>query len=169
MTGARRRQKVKLCRRVAAAAFAMLSMVAVGSRLPADAATTGYIISDRLSGLACGGFDPVAYFTGHTPQFGNGLYELKYRGVVWRFSNEGNKAAFARNPEVYVPVFGGYDPVALTRGVAVPGHPLIWLVSGSRVYLFSKPANRDRFVAETERIMTAAGDRWPGVAATLVP
>jgi YHS domain-containing protein len=167
MTGARRRQKVRLCDIVAA--MAVLAVVLAGSRLTANAATTTLIVSDSLSGLAIGGFDPVAYFTARSPKLGRGLYELKFRGAVWRFSNEGNKAAFARNPDVYVPGFGGYDPVALARGVAVAGHPLIWLVSGTRIYLFSTLAHRDRFVAETERVMTAAKHHWPEVAAKLVP
>ena len=33
------------------------------------------------------------------------------RGAIWRFRNEGNRAAFAADPEVYMPRFGGYDPV----------------------------------------------------------
>ena len=31
-------------------------------------------------------------------------------GVTWRFVNEGNRAAFNADPEVYMPQFGGYDP-----------------------------------------------------------
>jgi YHS domain-containing protein len=167
MTGARRRQKARLCG--LAAVMAVLTVVSAGPRLPANAATTTRIVTDSLSGLALGGFDPVAYFTARAPKLGQGLYEVTYRGVIWRFSNEGNKVAFARNPDVYVPGFGGYDPVALARGVAVAGHSLIWLISDGRVYLFSKLENRDRFVADTDRIMIAARHHWPDVAAKLVP
>ena len=38
--------------------------------------------------------------------------------AVWRFRNEGNRAAFAEHPEVYLPRFGGYDPVTIARGVS---------------------------------------------------
>ena len=165
MTGARRQQKVKLGGLVAAAAIAVLA--AAGVRPPAQAATNGHIVYDSLSGLALSGFDPVAYFTDRKPRLGKGIYEATYRGVVWRFANEGNKAAFERDPEVYVPAFGGHDPVAAAGAVAVPGHPLVWLISGDRLYLFSKPEHRGKFAADPRPVIAAAQHHWPGVAATL--
>jgi hypothetical protein len=60
---------------------------------------------------------------------------LRLDGAVWRFRNEGNRAAFAEHPEVYLPRFGGYDAVAIARGVSVPGHPLFWTITGERLYL----------------------------------
>jgi hypothetical protein len=88
---------------------------------------------------------------------------------VWRFCNEGNRGAFVRDPNVYAPRFGGYDPIALTRGVTVPGHPLIWLISDERLYLFSTPENRSRFAAATKRTIVAAEHYWGEVAPRLVP
>ena len=35
----------------------------------------------------------------------------------------GNRAAFAANPDIYMPRFGGYDPLGVARGVAVAGNP----------------------------------------------
>jgi len=160
---------MKLRGLAAATALAMLAALSPISRLPAHAATTGRIVLNTLSGLALGGFDPVAYFTDRTPLLGKGMYELTYRGVVWRFSNEGNRNVFMKNPDVYTPAFGGYDPVAVARGVAVPGHPMIWLMSGERLYLFSDPEHRDSFAAHTQRFLAAAGYHWPDVAAKLVP
>ena len=169
MTGARRQRKAKLRGPVLAAVIAGLAAAASGGHLPADAATTGRIVTDSLTGLALSGFDPVAYFTERTPRLGEGVHELIYGGAVWRFRNDGNRAAFARDPDVYRPRFGGYDPVALARGVAIAGHPLIWLISGDRLFLFSKPENRSRFAADVERSVAAAEHRWGEIEPTLVP
>ena len=97
--------------------------------------TTGIVVN-ALTGLAISGFDPVAYFVDAKPKMGRPDMELRLDGAVWRFQNEGNRAAFADHPEVYTPRFGGYDPVAIARGVSVPGHPLFWAVTGERLYLF---------------------------------
>ena len=35
-----------------------------------------------------------------------------------------------------MPQFGGYDPIALARGVALAGNPLEWQIVGDRLYLF---------------------------------
>ena len=169
MTGARRQQKVWFCGPIGAAALVALVAFATGARLPADAATGGRVVTDTRTGLALSGFDPVAYFTDRAPRLGEGRYELTYRGSVWRFHNVGNRDAFARNPGVYVPQFGGYDPVSLVRGVAVPGHPLIWLISGNRLYLFSTLEHRNSFAADIDRSRPAAEHHWPAVEATLAP
>ena len=116
------------------------------------------------TGLAISGFDPVAYFTEGGPKLGRPDVELSQGGTVWRFRNEGNRAAFAGHPDVYTPRFGGYDPVAIARGTSVPGHPLVWAVVGERLYLFYSEPARAAFVADPGRVIQAAERKWPGVA-----
>ena len=84
---------------------------------------------DRHTGLAIYGFDPVAYFTERQADAsGRATSSYRHAGAVWRFRNEGNRGAFAADPEVYMPRFGGYDPVGVARGVATPGDPRVWVV-----------------------------------------
>jgi YHS domain-containing protein len=130
---------------------------------------TEYIVVDRHRGLAISGFDPVAYFTEAQPTLGKGEFEYSWQGAVWRFRNEGNRAAFMADPEVYMPRFGGYDPVAVGRGVGVPGNPQVWLVNGERVYLFYTPAAKAAFAANPEAAIAAADQNWPSVQLTLSP
>jgi hypothetical protein len=169
MSVPRRQKKAQLLHLPRCAVAAAFVVVAICGRIPADAGTTERIVADALTGLALNGFDPVAYFTDRSPRQGEGMYEHSYGGVVWRFVNEGNRAAFARDPEVYMPRFGGYDPVALARGVALPGHPLIWLISGDRLYLFNRPENRQRFTADVAQSVILAEHHWPEIERTLVP
>jgi YHS domain-containing protein len=136
---------------------------------PVEAATTERVVADVLSGLAISGVDPVSYFTHAKPLYGASEHEYSYGGVVWRFRNVGDKAAFVAHPDVYMPRYGGYDPVALARGVAVAGNPLVWAMIGQRVYLFYDEKSRARFLdAPTEAIETA-DEKWPAVKSTLVP
>ena len=88
-------------------------------------------------------------------------------GAVWRFRNEGNRAAFAEHPDVYMPRFGGYDPVAIARGTSVPGHPLFWTVTGERLYLFYSEEARADFLADPGRIIARATRKWSKVARTI--
>ena len=134
-----------------------------------QAATTERIVVDSNRGLALSGFDPVAYFTDAKPLIGRGDLEMSFAGATWRFRNEGNRAAFAENPEVYLPVFGGHDPVAVARGVATPGHPQIWLISGERLYLFYNAEARNAFSAAPETMAAEAERKWPAVLLTISP
>jgi YHS domain-containing protein len=131
------------------------------------AATDNQLAVNAETGLAISGFDPVAYFTDGKAIFGRAEIELNLDGVVWRFSNEGNRGAFARHPEVYAPRFGGYDPVAIGRERSVPGHPLLWTVVGQRLYLFYSEKTRAAFLADPGRIIDTAERKWPEISRDL--
>ena len=73
---------------------------------------------------------------------GNAEFELRYGGAIWRFANLGNRAAFVARPDIYMPQYGGYDPVGVARGVAVAGNPNLWLIAGERLFLFYDAAWR---------------------------
>src|ERR1700738_424748 len=104
-----------------------------------DATTTERVVSDRLTGLAMNGIDPVAYFTDAAPLYGRAEQEYRYAGVIWRVRKEGNTPASA-----------AYDPIAVGRAVAVPGNPLVWTVVGERLYLFYSEEARARFIANPD-------------------
>jgi YHS domain-containing protein len=142
------------------AAFAVFGMLAA-------AAASAQVEINPHTGLALSGFDPVAYFTDHQPRVGKPAWELSAEGVVWRFVNPGNRAAFKDHPEVYAPRFGGYDPVAVARGAAVPGHPLFWVVVSERLYLFYSPDARTAFLTNPGGVIARAERKWPAVAQTI--
>lgn len=154
-------------RRVGPTALALLWMLALA--LPIAAATTEHVVTDRNSGLAIHGFDPVGYFTEGAPTLGKGEFEYRHAGVVWRFRNAGNLGAFAADPDVYMPRYGGYDPVGIARGVPVAGDPRNWIIVEQRLYLFQSPENKAIFAVDSERAVAAADEHWPAVLKTLVP
>ena len=129
----------------------------------AHAATTERVVVNRYSGLAIEGYDPVAYFVDARPMRGLPEFEAAQAGVVWRFRNEGNRASFVAHPDIYAPQFGGYDPVDLARGVTVAGNPRVWLISGQRLYLFSREEARDAFGADPAHVLHEADARWPAL------
>jgi YHS domain-containing protein len=167
MALARRAGKVRIVRGLKY--LALTIGVAAGLAAAHAAATTERIVTDRHTGLAIGGYDPVAYFVDRAPVAGRPDFEFPYEGVVWRFRNEGNRSAFADHPETYFPRYGGHDPIALARGVALAGNPLIWLVAGERIYLFYDAQSRAAFAADPNKAMNAADERWPEVVRALTP
>lgn len=133
------------------------------------AATTEQIVVDRNSGLAIYGFDPVAYFTDGEAKPGNDDLEFSYGGAAWRFSNEGNLAAFVKDPDVYKPQFGGHDPIAVSEGIARPGHPELFAIHNQRLFLFYSAEAKQAFDADPDGTALQADANWPDVSKTLVP
>jgi hypothetical protein len=134
---------------------------------PARAAISDAVMVDWHTGLAIGGYDPVAFYTDGKPVVGSADLELRYAGVVWRFSNVGNREAFAAHPDIYMPQFGGYDPLGVARGVAVAGNPNVWLIDGERLFLFYDSARLMAFAADKERLADTAERKWPAVRRAL--
>src|SRR6201989_1243085 len=139
----------------------LAGICAIWAGFAARAATTERVVVNRFSGLAIEGFDPVAYFVDRHPVLGLPDFEAAEAGAVWRFHNEGNRASFVANPDVYGPQFGGYDPPDVARGVIFAGNPRFWTIAGERLYLFGLEANRDAFAADPARYLRQANVRWP--------
>ncbi len=169
MTAARQERKSRPIRAVALRVCLVgLAALCLPAR-PGGAATTEYVVTDRYSGLAISGFDPVAYFTEAAARPGRGDLELRHAGATWRFRNEGNRAACAADPGGVRPRVGGYAPVSGARGGSAPGHPEVWAIVEDRLYLFYTEAARAAFAENPSRAIEAAERHWPDVLRTLSP
>jgi hypothetical protein len=166
MTAARQQQKRH---RAAIAAFGCLLLALPAGPPVTRAATTDRIVADWHTGLAIEGYDPVAFYTDGKPLPGSPDFEFTYGGAIWRFRNIGNRQAFAARPDVYMPQFGGYDPLGVANGVAVAGNPSLWRIAGERLFLFYDRRRLETFTADSERIIAAAERRWPDVMSELSP
>lgn len=135
--------------------------------LPPVVGATEMFAADALSGLGLRGFDPVSYHLGSTPRPGQAGIELIWGGVVWRFANEGNRDAFEREPKVYAPRLGGYDPARAAEGTLIPADPTLFVLRASRLYVFHDKDTRAHFVADPS-IEGKAEARWPELSRNLV-
>jgi hypothetical protein len=169
MTAARQKRR-QYCFSLAAiiGLFAYAGLTFVLAAGP-GASASERIVVDWHTGLAIDGYDPVAFFTDGKPLQGSANMELRRGDVVWRFINVGNRAAFAAAPNVYMPQYGGYDPIGVARGLAVAGNPNVWVIQGQRLFLFYDNARRQKFVSDVSRVTASADRKWPDVQRTIVP
>jgi hypothetical protein len=168
MTAARQERKSRRFRAFLTALWGTAALTVSLAPPSIGAATTEWVVINRYTGLAIDGFDPVAYFVEGAPKEGRADLELRSDGAVWRFRNEGNRAAFAGAPAVYMPRFGGHDPMAVARGAATPGHPGLWLIAEQRLYLFYSAEARSAFAQDPASAIDAAERSWPELRRTLV-
>ena len=102
-------------------------------------------------GLALKGYDPVSYFMDKTPGEGKTDLEFKYQGVTYRFLSEKNRKLFVKNPNQYLPEYGGY----CAFGLVAPGgkygfkngrydvNPLSYKIINAKLYLFYHDSTYD--------------------------
>ena len=134
---------------------------------PAAAATVGTVVVDATSGVAIDGFDPVSYFVDGRPRRGSPQFETTWRGVVWRFANEGNLQAFRAHPELYAPRLGGHAVVPVARGHLAEGDPMLWRIEGGRLYFFHGPGDFHAFRFDPAGFASRAEVNWPRLATEL--
>jgi hypothetical protein len=168
MTPARQERKSRYFGAFLAAFSGTLTLAAGLPSTSTGAAASELVVVNRHTGLAIDGFDPVAYFVDAAPKEGRGGLELRSGGATWRFQNEGNRAAFAGAPRIYMPRFGGHDPMAVARGAATPGHPKLWAIAEQRLYLFYSAEARAAFAEDPASAIEAAERNWPELQRTLV-
>ena len=115
---------------------------------------------DPLTGAAMEGYDAVSYFTETTPQAGRPEYEYYWQDVPWYFATAANRDVFARSPEVYVPMFGGYAAMSMARGYLSTGNPRIYAILAGRLFLFYSNGNRDAFLISPRDAYIKAEEQW---------
>jgi hypothetical protein len=118
-------------------------------------------VHDENTGVAMYGFDVVAFFTREEPVLGSEQHEVRYEGIVWRFTSSANLDAFISFPEIYAPQFRGFDPVQIARGTTTSGTPEYWMVADQKLYLFYSPTTRTIFELNKDRILRDANKQWP--------
>lgn len=87
-------------------------------------------------GFAANGYDVVAYFE-NKPVEGQKTFKTIFDGVNYKFSSAKNLNTFLKNPEKYVPQYGGYCAYAIAlKSDKVSINPKSFLVKEGKLYLF---------------------------------
>ena len=88
------------------------------------------------NGYAAEGYDVVAYFN-NTAIKGDKNIIYTYKDVKYSFSSNENLETFKKNPEMYVPQFGGYCAYAIAvNNEKVSINPKTFQVLDDKLYLF---------------------------------
>lgn len=117
----------------------------------------------QRGGLALGGTDPVAYFTGAAPVAGDPAITAGHMGATWAFASDANRDAFIAEPARYVPAFGGYCAWAASRGYLAPTVPEAWTIHEGRLYLNASLRIRRRWERQLPDIIAEGEANWPAI------
>jgi YHS domain-containing protein len=108
------------------------------------------------------GHDAVAYFTANDAVRGQRDHALEHMGVIWYFASAANREAFRREPDRYMPQFGGYCSNGINY--ATPGGggggPNGWRIYRGKLYVFGDQQARDHFEMDTELNIRLAHTHW---------
>lgn len=93
--------------------------------------------------IAMQGNCPVAYFALSKPTPGNSEYASSYEGKTYYFVNEEAKQEFDKDPEKYIPAFGGLCAFGMSIEKEFESDPTNFKIIDGRLYLFLKNDDTD--------------------------
>ncbi len=115
-------------------------------------------------GFAANGYDVVAYFD-NTAKEGNKEFTKAYKDVQFKFSSKNNLEKFTKNPEKYIPQYGGYCAYAIAaKGKKVSINPETFEIRDGKLYLFynrGRTNTLDLWLQENpEKLQQKADENW---------
>lgn len=109
--------------------------------------------------LALRGIDVVSYFQAGGPVKGQPALRHDFDSARYLFASEQNRAAFAADPERYLPQFAGLCTGGLSKGMTGQSDPNVWKIVGGKLYLFST-AERMPADAHAAETVARAEENW---------
>lgn len=88
------------------------------------------------SKIALQGYSPVSYLDLGLAQRGNKDFKSEHKGAVYYFTSSEQKKRFDKDPEKYLPQYGGFCAFGIYAGAKFRVDPNKFIVSNGRLYLF---------------------------------
>lgn len=115
------------------------------------------------SKAAVSGFDTVAFFTDSKPLNGSPFITAEYQGAVYYFASEEHKNLFVKNPEKYVPQFGGFCAFGVAIDKVLPVDISTWQIRDGKLYLNLNQDILKKYNLEFNENTAKANKNWPGL------
>lgn len=112
------------------------------------------------NGVAIQGYDPVAYFESNKAIQGNSEINTKYNKAMYFFSSKKNKMLFLKNPEKYVPQFGGYCAYGVSENHTSPTDPQAFTIVDDKLYLNYNMKVKEMWSKDREARIIRANENW---------
>ncbi len=112
------------------------------------------------NGVALGGYDPVAYFTMDDAVPGSDQYTVESHGTVWYFVSQAHADLFAEMPEKYMPRYGGFCALGVSKGQQMKPDVTAWEIHDEQLYLYFNPRVAELWADDRETNAEEADTQW---------
>ncbi|MFN4028048.1 MAG: YHS domain-containing (seleno)protein [Flavobacterium sp.] len=111
-------------------------------------------------GVAIQGYDPVAYFVEGKAVLGLKEIKTQYDNATYYFATDVNKEEFVKNPDKFVPQYGGYCAYGLSKGYKAPIDPKAFTIVEDKLYLNYSLDVKAEWMKQREERIVKANENW---------
>ncbi len=137
----------------------------LGAGLQAAPKNNPYLWNSNGKGVVLDGYDVVAYFTKKRALKGNVKYQKKYKSGTFYFSSATNLESFEKEPEKYIPQYGGNCAYATWKNGLTKADPRIFKVRNGKLFLNYNRSVEVAFFRSYKESRPKADKNWPGIVA----
>lgn len=112
---------------------------------------------------AVGGYDVVSYFGETEAVKGSGFHTVEFENQSYLFSSKENKEKFEKNPEKYLPQFGGWCAYGVSVGKKFYVDPTVFEIVDGKLYLNLDSEIQKKWAGEKEKNIQAAHKSWESI------
>lgn len=121
-------------------------------------------LAEKGAPLAARGYDVVSYFTDGRPVPGVSAFAAVYAGAAWRFASEEHLRIFQRDPEKYVPQYGGFCAYGTSVGKKFDGDPHVFKIVGGRLFFNLNEKVQTTWEEDIPGNVSRADGNWKRIA-----
>ncbi|MEK7731189.1 MAG: YHS domain-containing (seleno)protein, partial [Planctomycetota bacterium] len=125
---------------------------------PADYIATA---NERFAKPMIGGYCPVSYQLSGQAVKGDVKFKQTIRAEVYHLASTEAKAAFIKEPDKFIPLYGGLCAEGVARGKRYAAVPTVFAVVDGRTYVFFDAAAKKTFDANPAETIKNAEANWP--------
>ncbi|MEJ8566420.1 YHS domain-containing (seleno)protein [Elongatibacter sediminis] len=118
-----------------------------------------------LDGVPLGlrGVDTVALSRVGAVARGTATHTVLHDGNAYYFASKQSAETFTKNPEKYLPQYGGYCAFAVALGKKLDGDPRYADIVDGKLYLFVNDAIFQKYLEDPQKTLKTAEKRWPEI------
>lgn len=123
------------------------------------------------SNIALSGYSPVSYLDMGIAQRGVKTFKSEHNKVIYYFTSAEQKMTFDKNPNKYLPQFGGYCAFGIYAGAKFRPDPNKFIVKDGKYFLYLYNIELDAqqlWLAEKNhaKLLSTANNNWKKLKAT---
>ncbi|MCH7631946.1 MAG: hypothetical protein IIB59_01930 [Planctomycetes bacterium] len=106
------------------------------------------------------GFCAVSYHSLEVPVAGQKKFRHRFRGLTYHFVSAEARATFSKDPQKYLPAYGGFCAEGISRMKRYPADPRVFVVVDGTTYLFFDQDEKTKFQAASAVMIKQADANW---------
>lgn len=131
-----------------------------------DSPKRGPVNVDK-NGVAIQGYDAVAYLTESKAIKGDAKFSAEHDGAKYHFASAANLEAFNKDPQRYVPAYGGYCGFGVAKGALAKIDPTAFQIVDGRLILQYNADAMKEFNENLQANVARADENWKKLEAKL--